>query len=86
MAFVVTFWIAGVCVAIFLFLSVSNKGIPSDGRWAALTAMIIALISAPTIIILAVLNSTKRKKIDSPEPDPLPVVQIVEAVFKGVKS
>lgn len=86
LAFVVTFWLAAVCMVIFMYLHIHDPKLPSDSRWTAVVALIVALFSAPTVIVLAVLNSTKKKPADNSEPTTIPQAQIVDVVIKAAKE
>lgn len=87
LAFATSFWLAALLSAIFIvFYKIPDPSIPSDGRWSALAALVVVLFSAPTVIILAVLNSTKRKKQETKDSESIPVVQVVDAAIKAAKS
>lgn len=88
LAFAVSFWLAAIVSAVFIvFLRIPDPGIPSDGRWATLTTIVVALFSAPTVIIIAVLNGTKRKKAgDKESVDTIPTSSFTQAADTFVKA
>lgn len=85
MALVFVFVSWALALGLALFFMVGALKLPDNAGGGALVALIVALFSAPTVIVLAVLNNTKKKQ-SNDELAPVPLTQVVDAVIKAVKE
>lgn len=82
--FAVIFWIGALILAVFVANRVGDGALPGDGRWGVLIALIVALFSVPSLIVLTIFTSTKKKRIDG-ESD-IPHASVVDAIVKAIKE